>query len=89
MELTRRGFFKQTTMGAAALSVLPWISFSGGAASDTAEVDTSELSPAFLSGPLVAHVRDLAAGEISVMSGVKEVILRDPQLVAQLVKAAR
>ncbi|MDQ2742421.1 MAG: twin-arginine translocation signal domain-containing protein [Chloroflexota bacterium] len=89
MKLTRRGFFKQTTIGAAALGVLPWIPLSGVATSDTAEVDTSELSPAFLSGPLVAHVRDLATGEISVMSGLKEVIFRDPQLVAKLVKAAR
>lgn len=88
-KLTRRGFFKQSSIGAAAFSLMTYLPFSGIVASDAAEVDAPALSPSLLSGPLVAQVRDLTTGEISIMSGLKEVIIRDPQLVAKLLKATR
>lgn len=84
--VTRRGFFKQTSLTALAVSALSFVPFSGLVASDSAEVEEPGLNPALVSGPVVAHVRDLATGEVSIMSGMQEVIVRDPQLVAKLLK---
>ncbi len=39
-------------------------------------------------GPIVAHVRDVRTGEISVMVGETAVTVRDPGLVAALARAA-
>ena len=38
--------------------------------------------------PLVAHVSDPRRGEVSLMVGETEVVVRDPDLVARLVRAA-
>lgn len=86
--LTRRGFLTRTSLGAAAvgaMSIAPGL----GTAGQTAEVDTSEVSPAALSEPLVAHVQDISAGEVSIMSGAREFVVRDPQLVMRMLKALR
>ena len=40
-------------------------------------------------GALVAHVKDLAAGEISVFSGTKEIVIRDPTVAARLARAVK
>jgi hypothetical protein len=55
-------------------------------AADAAIVDTGASSTG-LSAPLVAHIRDLATGEIGLFSGTREVILHDPQLAARLARA--
>ncbi len=87
-KLTRLGFFKRTSAGAATLGLLAVPGLT--AASESPEVvDTSEMTPEMMAEPLVAHVRDLASGEIAVMSGAREVIIRDTQIVARLLKAAR
>jgi hypothetical protein len=39
--------------------------------------------------PLVAHVRDLATGEIGLFSGTQEIVLHDPSLAARLFHASR
>ena len=39
-------------------------------------------------GPLVVHIRDAAAGEVSVMSGEDEVVFTDPSFIARVVSAA-
>jgi hypothetical protein len=41
------------------------------------------------SEPVVAHVRDVASGDIDLFVGTKLVRLRDPQLAARLAQAAR
>ena len=41
-----------------------------------------------LAGPMLIHVRDIPTAEISVMVGDSEVIYKDPELVARVVKAA-
>ena len=41
------------------------------------------------SDAVVAYVRDPRSGEISVMSGDREVSVRDPKLAAQIARAAR
>lgn len=42
-----------------------------------------------LAGPLVAHVRDLNSGEISLLVGTNHVIHRDRELAARLYAAAQ
>jgi hypothetical protein len=39
--------------------------------------------------PLVAHVRDLATGEIGLFSGTDEIVFHDPNLAARLFNATR
>jgi hypothetical protein len=92
-KLTRRGFIGQTTASVATIGVLAALPTLAAApemtdvvASDTA---AAELSATTFSEPLVAHVSNLATGEISIMSGTKEIILRDADLVMRLLKAVR
>ena len=47
------------------------------------------LTQSRLAGPLVAHVRDLSSGEISLLVGTEHVIHRDRQLAARLYAAAQ
>jgi hypothetical protein len=42
-----------------------------------------------MSEPLVAHVRDLATGEIGLFSGTREITVLDPQLAARLIRASQ
>ena len=89
-KLTRRGFFKQTSVGAATIGVLaaaPVLATAAGDAPGAAA--TEELSAAALPEALVAHVRDLATGEIGLLVGEQEIIYRDPNLVARLLQALR
>ena len=44
---------------------------------------------AAMTEPLVAHVRDLATGEIGVFSGTREIVLHDPGLASRLFQASR
>jgi hypothetical protein len=38
---------------------------------------------------LIVHVRDVASGEISVMAGTSEVVYRDADVVARLLRGAQ
>jgi hypothetical protein len=50
-------------------------------------MDPSEVSAAAVAEPLVAQIRDFSTGEITVMSGLREVVIRDPQIVMRLLKS--
>ncbi len=87
---TRRGFLKQTTVSVATLGVLSAMPLAASPeVTDAVATDASaaELSAAELAGPMVAHVRDLASGEISLLVGKQEIIYRDPELVLRLLRA--
>ena len=89
-KLTRRGFIKQTSVSVAAIGVLaaaPLVAVSDASDLVATDVVAEETSVAELTGPVIAHVRDLATGEISLMSGTQEIIYRDPELVMRLVRA--
>ena len=87
-KLTRRGFFKQTSASAATFGVL--VAIPGmAAATEAPEAPAVEVSAANFTEPLMAHVSDLASGEISLLMGTREIIFRDPQLVMRLLQAAR
>jgi len=90
-KLTRRGFIEQTTASVATIGVLAAVptlvaapEMTDVVASDTA---AAELSATTFAEPLVAHVSDLASGEVTIMAGTREIILRDTDLVMRLLKA--
>jgi hypothetical protein len=62
---------------------------SGAASGASPSPDTLSLGGGLsLAAPLIVHVRDLATAEISVMAGDHELVYRDPELVARLIKTA-
>ena len=92
-KLSRRGFIGQTTASVATIGVLAAVPTLAAApemtdvvASDTA---AAELSATTFSESVVAHVSNLASGEVTIMSGTKEIILRDADLVMRLLKDVR
>ena len=90
-KLTRRTLIKQTSIGVAGvatlgtLTAMPSLAAPAAASSEHA---LAKQSIATHSGPMVVHVRNFSTGEISIMSGEKEVVLRDPALVVRLLQAA-
>jgi hypothetical protein len=99
-ELSRRLFLKGSTaavVAAGAISAVPGLPALVGAVETQAPADVGEAQAAVgegeasvsMSEPLVAHVRDLASGEIGLFSGTREVTVLDPRLAAALVKALR
>jgi hypothetical protein len=85
-KLTRRSFLKQTSATAATFSLLPAMPALA-ASSRSAEPVVPKLHAPF-SGPLVMHVSDVATGEITLFAADQEIVFRDPQIVARLIKAA-
>jgi hypothetical protein len=87
-KLARRGFLKQTSAGVAAVGLLAAIPVAASPeVTDSAETGLSELSAAGLPETLVAHISDFSTGEISLLVGTQEIIYRDPELVARLLRA--
>jgi hypothetical protein len=95
--VSRRTFLGRGSMAVAAAGVLSSVpGLSGLLAAGETEAPAADASmagadagAANLSEPLVAHVRDLSTGEISLFNGTKEVIVRNPQLASQLARAVR
>lgn len=87
--VTRRGFLWQTSAGAAAVALLPAATTLGPVepAPATWAVAEAEVPAAALSEPLVAIVRNAAQGEVALLTGTREVLIRDAELVSRLVKA--
>jgi hypothetical protein len=87
-KLTRHGFIKKTSVGAATLGAL--VAVPGLAEVDAAPQPHAAGGPA--SGqhePLLAHVRNRATGEIALLVGTREVVIHDRELVMRLVTAAQ
>ena len=86
-DLTRRKFLKQGSLAmavAGALALVP-----GMAAMRRLSKPQLTGLPSGNSGPLVAHVRDLASGEIALMVGIDQVVVHDRDLATRLYAAAR
>jgi hypothetical protein len=86
-DLSRRRFLTHTSIGiafAGALAVVP-----GVATALKLPAPSTGGAQAMSSEPLVAHVRDLASGEIALLVGTEQVISRDRDLAARLYAAAR
>ena len=80
-DVTRRAFVK-TSAGAAALAAAGTI----GVANADADADAEEHHHG---RPIVAWIGDPRDGKITVMSGNKEVTIRDRELVRRIARAAR
>ncbi len=78
-DLTRRGFVKTSAGAAAGMTAI------GTLVSEQAQAHVGQTG----SKPVVAYVKDPRTGEMSVMSGDREVTLRDRKLAAQIARAAR
>ncbi|MGH9129134.1 MAG: twin-arginine translocation signal domain-containing protein [Acidimicrobiales bacterium] len=97
--LSRRNFLKRGSVavaGAGALvtvpitTLLPDVMGSGEAAVPAAETTAADLSGGGAVGDtLIAHVRNLGTGEISIMRGLQEVTIHDPQTAARIAGAIR
>jgi hypothetical protein len=85
---TRRGFLIMAGVGAAATAGVAAAATAGHRLADAGT--TGAALPATAAGALVAYVRDVRSGRVSVMVGETEVVVHDPDLVAWLaVHAAR
>jgi TAT (twin-arginine translocation) pathway signal sequence len=96
-DFSRRSFLKggsAAVVAAGAISAIPGLPAVLGVVETQGPADVGAADAALadaggstvLSEPLVAHIRDLATGEISVFSGTREITLLDPQLAARLAK---
>jgi len=86
--LTRRDLIKQTSAGAAALGALAAVPGLVGA-QGAPEAHATALAVADHSEPLVAYLRDVAVGEIGLLVGTREIIVRDRELAQRLLRAAQ
>jgi hypothetical protein len=77
-ELTRAGFVKSSAAAVIGASAI------GAIASAAAEADEHPGNQ-----PVVAYIKNPSKGEISVMSGEREVVLRDRRLAARLARQVR
>jgi hypothetical protein len=77
-DLNRRDFVRSSAGAAAGMTAIGAIV--------AAQADAKESAG---SDPVVAYVKDPSTGEISVMSGDREVSIRDPKLAAQITRAGR
>jgi hypothetical protein len=90
----RRVFLTRGSMAVAAVGMVSAVPGLAGALVATEEEAPAAESvvqgeAATMLEPLVAHVRDLATGEIGVFSGTREVVFHDPGLAARLFNASR
>lgn len=98
-EFTRRTFLKTSSaavVAAGALSAAPALpaavnalDTAGPADAGAAESAAADVGSTSLGEPLIAHVRDLATGEIGLFSGTREITVLDPSLAARLLSASR
>jgi hypothetical protein len=93
----RRAFLRRgsvTVAAATVLSTVPgWSGLLNTVSADAPEVDGGatevDSTAGSLSQPLLAHVKDLTTGEISIFQGEREFIVHDVGLAGRLAAAAR
>ncbi len=96
----RRSFLKRGGVAAAAASLVAAVpggtALFGALGAEAPEVApagegaaASEAEAASMSDAVVAHVKNLSTGEISLYSGTREVVVRNPSLASQLFRATR
>jgi hypothetical protein len=86
-KLPRRDLLKKSALGLAAVgaaTAVPALVFAVDSNSPAQTGSAGETAAFEGAGPLVAYVHDAAKGEVVIMTGVNEVIVNDPQLVARL-----
>ena len=93
-EFSRRAFLTRSSIVVAAAGVATSIpNLTSALAAGETEAPAAEAAvadgTATMSEPLIAHVRDLATGEIGLFSGEREVVFHDPTLATRLFHASR
>jgi hypothetical protein len=96
-QLNRRAFLVRGGVVAATAGFVasgPGSALFGAFEADAPAVDgtaapATEAEVANMADPVIAHVKDLSTGEISIYSGSQEVVLHNPGLAAQLFRASR
>ncbi|MEO3936911.1 hypothetical protein V3N99_09150 [Dermatophilaceae bacterium Soc4.6] len=81
-DATRRGFLAISGAGVAAAAVAPSAMAAGRPAAD------SKQEQAAASGAMLAYVHDASKGEVTLMKGENEIVVRDAALVRALAKHA-
>ncbi|HLX89363.1 MAG TPA: hypothetical protein VKR22_13020 [Acidimicrobiales bacterium] len=98
--VSRRVFLMRSSIVAAAASAVSAVPGLAGLLSSVdseapslggsaAELDGAAVGSADAGAPLVVHVRDVSTGEIGILNGTREVVVRDPRLVSRLINASR
>jgi hypothetical protein len=87
-ELTRRRFLTRSSVGVAFAGALAVVPFMATAMKQPGTLPRLGAGTATAGGPLVAHVRDFATGEIAFLVGSQRFIVRDPDLAVRLHAAA-
>jgi len=87
-DVTRRRFLVRSSLGLSAAAVGAALVAAPHLRPGPAPAAAVDLHGAELAGPLVVHVRDAAAGELSLMVGTTEAVYRDRELVDRLLGAA-
>jgi len=87
-DLTRRRFLANGSIGVALAGIAAFVPVLSGALK-LPIVAPKGVRPGNAAGPLVAHVRDLATGEIAFLVGSDRFVIRDPELAVRLHMAAR
>ena len=85
--LTRRSFLQRAPVTAATLTVLP--AMPALAAIGRQPKAAAPRSSSMGTSSMVIHVNDVGTGAMTLLVGAREVVLRDPRLVAYFVEAAR
>jgi hypothetical protein len=85
--LTRRSFLQRAPVTAATLTVLP--AMPALAAIGRQPKPAAPRSSTMGTGSMVIHVNDVGTGAMTLLVGAREIVLRDPRLVAYFVEAAR
>jgi hypothetical protein len=79
-ELTRRAFVTRSAGTAAGMTAIGALAVQASDADAKGKVDAT---------PVVAYIANPRSGEISVMTGKREVTVRDRKLAAQIARAAK
>jgi len=86
-KLTRRSLLQQTPVSAAALSLLP--AMPALAAIDHSPQAVAPQMSAKSAGSMIVHVNNVATGEMTLLVGARQIVLRDPRIVASFIAATR
>ncbi len=88
-KLTRRSFLQQTPVSAATLTLLPAMPALAGIRHSPEAAAPPLSAEAAGSKSIMVHVSNPATGEMTLLVGAREIVLRDPRIVARLVAATR
>ena len=83
---SRRRFLRTTSVGAAAVGLLPAATGLVAAEESPTATEVEQEAPA-LSEHLVAVIHTAAQGQVTLFVGTREIVVRDAELIARLVRA--